>query len=390
MAFLNFEGLSQALGDDQWLDQINPPFKEQTLHHQLISGFEVSNATVKKSFGFGVTATKQQRLPTKRFYLDSAAFGANAIKRINEWNDPNLSSLERLQILQKQVVTAALIVAGDETSPYITIVTNPSITKIDIEDDTTFGAPFWADILSEDLAYKMGVPYSRPSHLVAAGTGWSTRTGEVSSREDLMDKIQAVLLHPAERFGTNEDGIHHVLLLPELICPPVGFFWPAKTTYSEFVASIQRLNGTAYRSFLTVLELCRSTIEPWFDKVNASTIDLRFRIQSIQPLINALPTKDNPVPEGIEDESLLDPVLELVYQLLWPYYEDRVLTDCENKELSTNAASQLHYFLLHGENCFPESMKSVYGSRIPFLSYFSYRWGEVLFLLEEMWWAPKG
>jgi len=48
--------------------------------------------------------------------------------------------------LQKQTVTAALIVAGDESDPYITIVTNPSIMKIDI-DDENFGAHFWSDIL---------------------------------------------------------------------------------------------------------------------------------------------------------------------------------------------------------------------------------------------------
>jgi len=330
----------------------------------------MSNPTAKKSVGFGVTATKQQKLPAKRFYLDNATFGANVIKAMNEWNDPNLSSLQRLQILQKQVVTAALIVAGDESNPYITIVTNPSITKMDVEDMDHLGAPFWSDILSEDLAYNIGVPYNRPAHLVAAGTGWSTRTDTINSRVDLINKVQAVLLHPAERLGSKQGQIRHVMFLPSLVCPPVGLFWPTKTTYSEFVASIKALNGTAYRSFLTVLELCRSMIEPWLDAVNDAPKDFCLRMQSAQPLMNALPTEQNPIPEGIEDESLLDPILELVDQLLWYYFEDRVLTDCESKESSANSSSQLHYLLKYGQKCFPESLRSVYGERLPFLNYF--------------------
>ncbi|CAJ1941045.1 unnamed protein product [Cylindrotheca closterium] len=363
------EALLQSIGDGKWLDRINPPYKHQTLHGELLTSTKVSNPTAKKSFGFGVTATKNQRLPSKRFYLDNATFAANTIKVMKEWNDPNLSSLDRLLILQKQTVTAALIVAGDESDPYITIVTNPSITKIEI-DDENLGAPFWSDILQEELAYKIGVPYNRPSHLAAAGTGWSTRTDTVTSREDLIDKIQPILLHPAKRFGSQQGAIHHVLLFPALVCPPVGFFWSTKTTFSEFVASIKALNGTAYRSFLTVLEVCRALIEPWFDTVNAAPKDFCFRMQSAQPLMNAMPSKDNPIPDGIEDESLLDPILELLDQLLWSYYEDRVLTDCESKESSTNSASQLHYLLRYGIKCFPESLTSVYGYRVPFLTYF--------------------
>ncbi|KAL3929223.1 MAG: hypothetical protein SGBAC_012307 [Bacillariaceae sp.] len=363
------EALSHALTDNKWLEKVNPPHKQQTLHFQLLSSTKVSNPTAKKSFGFGVTATKQQRLPTKRFYLDNAAFAANTIKFMKEWNNSSLSSLDRLLILQKQTVTAALIVAGDESDPYITIVTNPSITKVDI-GDKHLGAPLWSDILCEELAYKIGVPYNRPSHLAAAGTGWSTRTDTVSSREDLVHKIQPVLLHPAERFGSKNGAIHHVLLFPALTCPPVGLFWSTKTTFSEFVTSVKALNGAAYRSFLTVLEVCGSMIEPWFDGVNASPKDFCFRMQSAQPLINAMPTKDNRNPDGIEDASLLDPILELVDQLLWSYYEDRVLTDCESKESSTNASSQLHHLLRYGRKCFSESLKSVYGYRVPFLMYF--------------------
>ncbi|KAL3928051.1 MAG: hypothetical protein SGBAC_012815, partial [Bacillariaceae sp.] len=166
------------------------------------------------------------------------------------------------------------------------------------------------------------------------------------------------------------ETIHHVLIFPALICPPVGFFWPTQTTFSEFEASINALSGTAYRPFLTVLEVCRSVIEPWFDNVNASPKDFCFRMQSAQPLMNAMPTKENPHPDGVEDKSLLDPILELVDQLLWCYYEDRVLTDCESKETSTNASSQLHHLITHGRECFSEALKSEYGNRVPFLTYF--------------------
>mmetsp|Transcript_39500 Transcript_39500/g.95545 ORF Transcript_39500/g.95545 Transcript_39500/m.95545 type:complete len:94 (+) Transcript_39500:83-364(+) len=80
-----------------------------------------------------------------------------------------------------------------------------------------------------------------------------------------------------------------------------------------------------------------------------------FRLRSAQPLMNTMSTKDNPIPDGIEDECLLDPILELLDQLLWSYYGGRGLTDSERKESSTNASSQLHYLLWYGRKCFPES-----------------------------------
>lgn len=276
MTFVSREALPHTLGDDKWLDRINPPHKEQTLHFQhLASTKEESNPPAKKPIWFGVKATEKQR-----FYLDDAVVGANIIKLTKEWNDPSLSCLDRLLILRQQIVTFALIVAGDESDPYITIVTNPSTTRIDI-DDETLGAPVWSDILSEELACKIGVPYNCPSHLAAAATTWPTSTDKVSSREEIIQKMQAVLLYPIDRFGTQYHGaIHHVLLFPALICPPVGFFWSTTTTFSEFVASIKALNEPAYASFLTVLDLFRAMIEQWFDGVNVSPKDFCFRIQS--------------------------------------------------------------------------------------------------------------
>ncbi|KAL3933837.1 MAG: hypothetical protein SGBAC_010226 [Bacillariaceae sp.] len=321
------KALSHTLGDATWLDRINPPHKEQTLHYQhLASTKEESNSTAKKPTGAGAKATNKQRIPTRRFYLDDAVVGANVIKLTKEWNDPSISRLDRLLILQEQIVTVALIVAGDESDPYITIVTNPSTTRIDV-DDGTLGAPVWSGILSEELACKIGVPYDCPSHLAAAATAWPTSTDNVSSREGMIQKMQAVLLSPTDRFGTRHGAIHHVLLFPALICPPVGFFWPTATTFSEFVASIKALNEPAYASFLTVLDLLRSMIEQWFDGVNASPKDFCFRIQSAQPLMNVISSKESPNPDDVEAESRhqLHPILELVDQLLCFYDDDGVI-----------------------------------------------------------------
>ena len=87
--------------------------------------------------------------------------------------------------MQKSVITVAILVAGDEANPYTTIV-----TKIDSHNNRdNLGAPRWSDILFEDLADMVCLPYDFPSHLVAAGTGWCTRSDTICSRDELIKTV---------------------------------------------------------------------------------------------------------------------------------------------------------------------------------------------------------
>ncbi|CAJ1959780.1 unnamed protein product [Cylindrotheca closterium] len=242
------------------------PFKDKTLHQQLLDGTIPSVMDLRSSVGFPVKDAAPFNVFAKHRIMSDADQAEAMSEKFADWNASTLSEVDKLHLLEK---TAA-----------------------------THGAPIWNQVFDEALVRQyLSGDVSSSTHSVVMSMNPMTRAGPVPATcDELAEHLLPVML-----IG----NLSKLLFLPDGSCPAVGLFWPTTTTLEEFVASLSTGNGmVVHDGLLAFIEKQRPHFEEeWFQQVNENAIPLQVMAASALPLWEARPSAAHPDGVGLLDED---------------------------------------------------------------------------------------
>ena len=341
-----------------FFNSIDPPGKMDTLHATLLDGSIKTPAMgdITQSFGHRVSRSTQQDLKVPDVYLLGQKRIDYGTKGFDRLNDPQVVGTARLQSLQDNPVGAVLLVStGGGAVPYITVVANPTITPVDLNSpDGAAGAPLWEEAFESTVMQPYVAAVDTPTHGVLSSGGWKTRADPSTTRDGLLQLSHPVMMTPGSHFGTRSPtgDTFLTLLWPELIDPPVGLFWPATTTFDEFVTSIDK--AKPYAAFVELCRQRREILQNWFDYVQLDWQAVEIGMLDAFPLLNCLPTPSNPSGTDIASLVALHPFQFQVDRYLWALHCDRILRSTHLGTAMDRQAFQ--QFLRHGHLCYPAGL----------------------------------
>jgi hypothetical protein len=338
-----------------FFESIKPPGKVDTLHALLLDGSAKTPAMgdITQSFGHRVSRSTQLELTVPDVNLSGQKRIDYGTTGFDTLNDHQVLGTARLQSLQDHPVGAVLLVSsGGGDTPYITVVANPSITPVNMNNpDGAGGAPLWEEAFESNVMQRYVAAFSTPTHGVLSSGSWKTRAAPGKTRLELITSSHPVMLTPGSQFGKRSatGSTFMVLLWPELIDPPVGLFWPVSTTFDEFLQSLTKV--TPYAAFVELCKQRKDVVQQWFSQVNLDWKTLEVGMYDASPLLHSLPTTSNPSGTDIVNMDALPPFQFQLDRFLWALHCDCILRSPANSSAMDRQAFQL--FLQQGHLCYP-------------------------------------
>ena len=232
---------------------------------------------------------------------------------------------------------------------------NPSITPVDhTSSENPGGAPLWEDIFEPTIMHQYVTVAKTPTHGVLSSGSWKIRAGKCTTREELITLCHPVMLTPGSLFGTRsaDDTTFKVILWPELIDPPVGLFWPASTTFDEFIDSIDKVRP--YTSFVEVGKQRTTILKAWFSQVNQDWKPMAVTMLDASPILNCFPTSADHAGTNLVTLAALQPFQFQLDRFLWAIHCDRILqSPTQGSPIDREALRQ---FLTNGGQCYPAGL----------------------------------
>ena len=160
------------------------------------------------------------------------------------WNDPSLTIAQRMRSGETLSPGFALLVRkGEDGQPcQIIFISNPVLTKPDVMEPNTFGAPaLFGEIVNNELARKyVSDPNVRTHCLLGSMSGHTFASAATGDRFDFAKSLLPVLMTDGAAIGNKPFNRNDwkILFFPAMSACPVGFVWPASDGFGAFQASI--------------------------------------------------------------------------------------------------------------------------------------------------------
>ena len=341
------------------------PFKEKTLHQQLLNGTSPSVMDLRSSVGFPLKDAAPFNVFAKHRIMSDADRAEAMSKKFADWNASTLSEVDKLHLLEKRRVVAVLgVFSTPGNAPVITIGCNPIGTRVDGADLANHGAPIWNQVFDEALVRQyLSGDVSAPTHSVVMSMNPMTRACPLpATRDEVAEHLLPVML-----IG----NLSKLLFLPDGSCPAVGLFWPTTTTLDEFVDSLSIGNGMAvHDGLLALIAKQRPHFEEWFQNVNDNAIPLQVMAASALPLWEALPSAAHPDGVGLLDEDAAAAFMLQQHTFISSLLLDSGLfAKCGRRKTLRDERYQLAAWIRHAAQCHPDEELGISApERLPFLT----------------------
>jgi hypothetical protein len=140
--------------DEAWLQAQNPVRWTTSNHARFakVDGSPPRKGDLKATFTHFLGPTLPKRVDLREYAKTEQKMTKYFMETLDSLNSPQLTAVERLELLDFGRVGAVLFVARTAgKDPYITIGLNPMSTPVDRQDTDTYGAPTVSEFLDEAL-----------------------------------------------------------------------------------------------------------------------------------------------------------------------------------------------------------------------------------------------
>ena len=256
--------------------------------------------TIHQSFGNPVTDTN---IPVYRVTcpedLEPEDQRMEELEQLfDKWNDPSLTTAQRMRNGETLSPGFALLVRkGEDGQPcHIMFISNPVLTKPDIMEPNTFGAPApYGKIVNNDLARQYVSDPTKQNHfLLGSMSGHTFASNLTGNRIDFARDLLPVLMTDGDAIGNKpfNGDVWKILFFSAMSACPVGFVWPAGDGYDAFHTSITN-RKKVFSGLLHLLKTRKTIIEDWFKAVNDSPASFAVPVVDAMPLWYSFPTQDD-------------------------------------------------------------------------------------------------
>ena len=318
---------------ERWFETLDHQHWEMSANCGLLVDGDNFVADAHHSFGHRVAKKGAPTCHPEACLSVTDWYDHYAKDRFTVWNgDSAQEGVLRLHQMHTADVGSALIVARSSpgSPPYITIVSGPVTTPVDLDDTRNHGAPTWNKTF-QDETYELLLPEGpRSTHAVVASTAYNTRGNIPDTMEDLEARVKGVILTPGEKFQakypipTMEDGASFgVLYLPRYCDPATGLCLPTDCGYKEFVELIS--GSKPYCALSKLMQRQKPIFENWFRLAHDCPALIAVNLQPVTPLWAVLPTLSNRTAPTTADVRSVGPFQIQRVRFLWQYFCDMIL-----------------------------------------------------------------
>ena len=306
-------------GKSFWDQLTGLPHQNSLLHDQIINsrrGMRLDK-TIHQSFGHPVMDTTKPgfQVTCPEDFEPEDQRMAELEQLFDQWNDPSLTTAQRMRSGATLPPGFALLVRkGENEQPcQIIFISNPVLTKPDVTEPNTFGAPApFGNIVNNEFAQKyVSDPSVRTHCLLGSMSGNTFASGAPGNRLEFEKDLLPVLMTDGAAIWNkpfNRDD-WKILFFPTMSACPVGFVWPTSDGFESFQASITN-RKKVFSGLLHLLKSREHIIKNWFNAVKASPASFAVPVVDALPFWSCFPTAQEPIDDRVLDAALLAPFQE--------------------------------------------------------------------------------